>query len=227
MTFTSRFVLIGFLLAGCSSSGGDGASVGTLAEGAVCKSDSECAAPGDGRTAKCQCTDGKKDQVCVLQLAIGAKCPVGTSFSVGCSGAAECINEKCQEKADLGGSCDGNICKQGLACDGATKKCVAGKALGEKCDFVFDDCAGENWCEFPGTACVAPRNVGEKCDSNNARSCVAGAACGNDGKCVALGNDGDPCTSDRTCKSNHCTFTSGKEVCGQPSPDRSVTCGGF
>lgn len=230
MNFRSLLLVVASLAVACSSSDdGGGAGQGTLAEGAECTSDAQCAKPADGRTARCQCVDGKKSPVCTAQLAEGAKCPVGSSFSVGCSGDAQCVNGTCQRPAALGESCASNICQEGLSCQSG--KCAAGRALGESCNFVFDDCAMPNYCPFSSQKCTPPAKVGEPCDSSERkRACEPGAACdgfGTTAKCVALLDNGAACNDDDLCKSGNCDFASSGSgfVCVDKTDMTNVSCG--
>lgn len=223
----SLFAVASLAVACSSSEDGAGGAQGTLAEGAECTSDAQCAKPADGRSVRCQCVDGKKSQVCTAQLANGAPCPVGSSFSIGCSGEARCVNATCQVPAALGESCASNLCKDGLSCQSG--KCAPGRELGESCNFVFDDCVLPNHCPFSSKKCTPPAKIGEPCDSSaRERACEPGAACDTGtGKCAALLDNGAACTRDTLCKSGNCDFASSGSgfVCADKSAPTNVTCG--
>jgi hypothetical protein len=225
MRFAFLF-LSAFALFGCSSS--SSTEPGSVGEGGQCSSDAQCAAPSDGRTVRCQCVQGNKSQVCTAQIAIGAKCPAGgPDFSIGCSGASECINDKCQIRAALGESCADNVCQIGLSCQSG--KCAEGHKLGESCDSVIDDCALPNYCAFGSSSkCTVPGKVGDACSGISSRECSPGLACDAFGtkKCVALADDGTPCKDSTLCKSGQCVFSAGSQTCGHMSTTNvTVVCG--
>jgi hypothetical protein len=145
------------------------------ATGAPCGRDSECA-----------------DEL----LCVGGRCgerriPIGG----GCTDTDECV---------VGARCTAGICRateRGGACRddrecGALEECAVREELrcsprgmvGEPCAHL-DGCVPEAFCDRDTSVCRLRPGVGEPCTV----ACVAGAACGPDGRCHLLGSDGEPC----------------------------------
>lgn len=197
-----------------------------LPEGAPCPNKAaECAPLADGRSARCQCVEGSRPEVCAAQLPVGAKCPSGGAYSLDCSEGLRCVGNVCITPGDLGETCKlTEQCKEGLAC--TSGKCAAGHALGEGCDRLSDNCALPNHCDSVSFKCVPPGAVGEACNSYVAhRACVEGAACVSK-KCVQLLDDGATCTTDGECLSGFCRKKDGALVC-YPKSSITTTCGGI
>jgi hypothetical protein len=211
-------VLAGAL--GCSSSssgnstsdggGGDGqTNGGHIALGAPCDVAGDACAQPDGKEVVCDCAGGSSKPTCVARIDVGATC--GTS-GAGCRTGAYCdgranvctayhaLGEKCHFD-DGGGSSHEELCARGLAC-GASGNCETGKAAGETCDFVFDDCALGLYCPFTGQTCQPTLAVGASCPSDR-DACGTGAACisknGAPSTCVKLAANGEACTTDLDC----------------------------
>lgn len=172
----------------------EGVFTGTLAPGAACESDGDCAAPANG-TASCD----MMRNVCVAELR-------------GVEG--DTCHRSCSEEADGGWWCSYNTnldtdnldtlgdCYKddGLYCDPTDNLCRVLSAVGESCS-GDNSCADQDYCTiFDGeteSTCQPRRLVGESCDSF-LTPCIDTAFCSAD-LCVTKKPAGESCTEFNEC----------------------------
>jgi hypothetical protein len=152
----------------------------------------------------------------------GAVCPLGLT----CMGSTKDTAGKCARNADvqvgdLGAVCDpsSTLCMEGLSCafDGSNGfNCQAPVESGGTCRLSLpSECPNDEYCDAADVMseghCRGLPGDGEPCVLGD--DCAAGHIClpnGNDtAKCHRLGNLGDACTDNVTCRSGYCE----NEVC--------------
>jgi hypothetical protein len=148
----------------------------------------------------------------------GGVCRLGTS----CVGsdqdkAGTCRNNSEVQAGELGAACTpgGTLCKEGLACGydgGSGFSCQNGAALDEACHLALPGmCPADAYCDArdvtsEGT-CRALPGDSEECALGD--ECAAGMICLLDqardkAVCRRLGDLGDACSEDATCRSGEC-----------------------
>ncbi len=185
--------------------------------GGTCQSGSGCCTPscsgktcgaGDGCGGTCQsgsgcCTPDCSNKTCGAGDGCGGTCQSGS----GCC-TPDCSNKTC----GAGDGCGGN-CQSGSGCctpDCSNKTCGAGDGCGGNCQ------SGSGCCtpDCSNKTCGAGDGCGGNCQSGSGcctpdcsnKTCGAGDGCGGNcsfgsGCCIA---NGDTCSHDGDCCSNHC-----------------------
>jgi hypothetical protein len=211
---------------------------GTLAAGAPCVDESQCASS--------QCNFMAQDDggaftesacgTCAATIAIGQPC--GGATTAVCAPGSACTEPStsptCQAitHGAAGSPCDLNVsqCDSGLYCDFSTMACVPPAPLGAPCSAAAL-CASPLVCA--ASVCSNGAAVGESCDATNV--CAVGLTCdATSAKCVAVAwaSAGQPCGAEAQCLVGGCDSGSDSTgVCptvianGQPcSNDEISTC---
>lgn len=188
---------------------------GTLADGAACAVDAQCA------TKHCKIALGKTCGTCAARSEAAGACVVATDCAPGltcisgacaklgtsgsaCSATAPCRPDfvcrggACAAPVAAGATCaDGEGCDElhGVVCSAASKKCVNVTYGGTNaaCGLVpsgLEVCAASGYCKGVKApsyqgTCVAAAEEGAACDLTNGPYCNAGAVCV-DGKCAVI-----------------------------------------
>ncbi|UQA55702.1 hypothetical protein [Polyangium aurulentum] len=147
------------------------------------------------------------------------KCPEGKA----CNVAADCEYDACNPDKKCGGCNDGieNGAETDVDCGGGTcKDCGDGKACKNEDDCTSFDCYDGVCCNVDcDGACVAcnlPGKVGQ-CSpipmytDDTMPACSGNMTCNGGGMCKA--DNGQPCSNDGECASNHCVNSSGNKTC--------------
>lgn len=166
------------------------AMVGSLPEGAACKSNVQCA-QGDERI---YCND---KGVCAPDPE-----PIGPGHGPE-AGLGEACGWTCESRDDgetpcveiPGASGDAPVCWRGsnLACDEETGKCVPAAAKGESCTYAIE-CQEGFYCDT-GT-CAPLGQLGDPCEQT--RGCTWGLIC-RSGQCSEKAQIGEACESSEDC----------------------------
>ena len=212
------------VFAGCG--GGSSPSNGSVALGAPCRGNAECA-PVAGKVVRCDCTDQSHSPLCVADREAGESCAFTGNFQPTCRAGTDCSGSLsapvCVAHVATGGACGGDtgLCHDPDYCDGSGH-CAPGQAkLGDPCDFPEDaSCAAPNLCDL-GT-CVAPAAIGKDCIPGGRNPCVAGSVCA-DLKCASPKQDGADCFFDGECASGVCSL--GQCGSGSLPSTISFSCG--
>lgn len=215
-----RFVVLSFLVAGCSSSTNPPAPVapGSVAQGGECQYETDCA-PVVGGIVTCVCSVGHAGSPrCSVEHDVPLVC--GSAPGTVCPSDQTCVFDAanpsgaCKPSAAEGADCTSLSCLSSLFCNKANK-CEKPRAVGEPCNKGDDQsCAAPAFCARSTMTCTAPVAVGGACDPTvlSPRSpCVPGARCsGNTSKCVEPQPNGAACTDPTDCQTSYCSPTSGR-----------------
>ena len=169
---------------------------GTLAAGAACADDHQCASSYCQLTARSSC--GK----CVAKVSLGATCVVDEDCTFGATCFGQGTGRKCATPATAGGTCNGTDkpCQQGLFC--GSGKCSAAQTVGSACTLGSATCDSTTglYCDAKTQKCVATKlaQVGQACGflNNTKVQCAGGSSCfasGQARQCIAAAADGAPC----------------------------------
>jgi hypothetical protein len=169
---------------------------GTLAAGAACAEDHQCASSYCQLTARTSC--GK----CAAKVAAGAACVVDEDCAFGTTCFGQGVTRKCVTPAASGGACNttDTPCLQGLFC--IAGKCSAGQAAGSACTLGTATCDSTKglYCDAKTQKCIATQvaQVGQPCGFlNNVKvQCAGGSGCfavGQARQCVAAAADNATC----------------------------------
>jgi hypothetical protein len=163
------------------------AFTGTLAAGADCTMNLECAS-GSCVHSSCggDCCPGTcADGTFTRDLPVGAACSSGI-----CAEGEFCAGS-CHARVSEGGACGPDaICQAGLDCYGsANPTCVRVGGVGAQCATAFCDMS-EAVCDESTLVCAAPPQGGDACASS--ADCGFVFACLN-GACARPGAAGEPC----------------------------------
>ncbi len=188
---------------------------GTLADGAACGVDAQCA------TKHCKLAAGKTCGTCAARAEVAGTCVAATD----CAAGLTCVNGVCAKAGTSGSACsatapcrpdfvcrggacaapvtagtacaDGEGCDElhGVVCSVVSKKCVTVTygATNAACGLVpsgLELCAGSGFCKGAKApsyqgTCIAAAEDGAACDLTNGPYCGAGATCV-DGKCALV-----------------------------------------
>jgi hypothetical protein len=214
---------------------------GTLANGAPCNTDAQCAGGWCGRP-------GGSCGTCEPALAVGQSC---RGMSYPCVGGATCDNNgtgNCVAitYGDVGAACGtgGAQCQTGLHCDAAGHTCAGPGAAGAACLTSYE-CASGLFCGGFGTGaasgtCTAGGDVGAPCP-HGTDDCANGKGLNCDASSqtcqqVVWARPGTPCKDfTQPCLVGSCPFGGSATVCptivadGQPcnASDPATTCDTF
>lgn len=223
----SLFLFATSLVVGACSSSSTDESVGTLALGASCQQDGECAQP-SGRVVRCQCTSSGSSPKCTALLEPGDTCKLASSFSPSCregvcTARSSSDDATCPVLVGIGEACgDGRSCREG-ACESGT--CSAPKAVGEAC-LSDSECAAPATCPSDQHTCQSPRHEGQACElplGKDREPCDPGLRCMTSGTGATCGTpraDGAPCSHPSECATRACRSSK----CGRPSGDTKLIC---
>lgn len=160
---------------------------GTLAIGAACGSDDQCASTHCAINTVIAGADGggttsENCGTCGTTVADGAACASGDT----CVAGDSCTNGKCSAETTSGGGTG---------------------ALGSSCQ-EDSDCATPNRCDFTQGVCAAPGAAGSSCFT--AADCVSGLICNGGEQCEAPVASGGACTGGDCASGLGCDSTSHK-----------------
>jgi hypothetical protein len=175
---------------------------GTVATGAACVYDLECAS---GHCAwsldqAISCTSSCCAGTCATLVDVGASCLtygdssdcVRTDY---CKGLDYVPNRTCQAKLAQGETCSKSAeepCQVGLTCDNDLLTCVPFPKDGQPC--VANSCDNyDSYCDPTSGTCQARLKVGAPCTNYGDPGCVGYAQCLN-GTCMLLPGAGETCT---------------------------------
>jgi hypothetical protein len=173
---------------------------GTLAEGAACGSDWQCA------TGFCEIVAGKLCGACAARVSSGQRAPDGGAACVvddDCDARLVCAGGTCVSPGAVGATCSGTQpCLRTLTCIGG--KCATPLAVGASCT-AATDCNGSTglYCDTASTKKCVQAGIaasGQPCGvvSGTLVACASGALCANidmagQGTCHEPAGDGAPC----------------------------------
>jgi hypothetical protein len=182
---------------------------GTLAVGAACGSDDQCASThcaiatsGSGAADGGATTTTQNCGTCGATVADGAACQSGDL----CVAGDSCTNGKCAAVTTSGGGTG---------------------ALGAACQ-EDTDCATPNHCDFTQGVCAAAGNVGSSCSAS--ADCVSGLICSGADQCEAPIASGGACTGGDCASGLGCDSTSHKCTAitfaaqGAPCDNDAILC---
>jgi hypothetical protein len=180
-----------------------------------CARDEECESGLICNDSKCHAPAAEGD-ACAGES--GGMCKLGTSCVGSAQGqAGTCENNSEVQAGELGAECTpgGTLCKEGLSCayDGASGfSCQNGVARDEPCHLALPGmCPADAYCDAQDVTsegkCRAAPGDGEECALGD--ECAAGMICLRDEAsdkaiCRRLGDVGDACNQDATCRSGDC-----------------------
>jgi hypothetical protein len=136
------------------------------------------------------------------------------AFGLACAGSSAPV---CKTLPIVGEPCpDGRCRDDGTTCSSTTQTCVKVGLLGAACT-TNTDCSHFYTCGSAGACQATP--IGGSCTSDNgcfesASYCALPTA--GSGTCAVPQANGDPCTNDRDCESDHCEDTLQPPVCTDP-----------
>lgn len=195
---------------------------GTLALGAACLSNVECA------SARCDTSDCDPDAACcrgacieaLPTIPVGGKC---ATVDATCEKGAYCDyvtpseQSTCKliERKPEGQACDGaRACATGLFCNEETKVCTRFPKRGEACDPDQYNCPyASDYCDTETLVCTPKKAVGAPC--LGFLDCVNAAECSDEKVCVARGREGEACLTISCASGLECQ----EEICVKPTPD--------
>jgi hypothetical protein len=195
---------------------------GTLAVGAACLSNSECA------SARCDLSACDPDAACCRGACLEARptIPVGgkCAFSdAACAKGAYCdyvtpsADSVCKliESKREGEACDGaRSCALGLFCKEDTKVCARPPKRGEACEPDQYNCPyASDYCDTETLVCTPKKAVGQPCQGF--LDCVSSAECSDAKVCVARGKEGEACATVSCASGLDCQG----DVCVKPTPE--------
>ena len=171
--------------------------LGSLAAGAACGDDSQCA------TGYCKVDFFETCGACTARVGLGATC----TLSRDCESGACIAPGKCIAPAEAGGDCTATVCAGTLNCVGAT--CQPPASLADTCILNPDPCdrdkglscdSATHKCVAPppfasaGAGCFIPGDAGPGTGTPTA-TCTADSLCGASNTCEAAIMDGAPCST--------------------------------
>ncbi len=193
----------------------EGLLFGTLSPGAPCSTTDECAKPSSDQNADCGAT-GTSDTVCtafpINHAQLGDPCNATCDTEDDCSGGVA-IDRTC-------------FISDGLECDILTFKCQKLAEIGESCDPNM--CVLTAFCdegEGPGV-CAALLTSGS-CEDGGAAVCAPTRYCNAKLQCTPKRADGMPCTNSDECSGGSCPVNIDlMGVCGTTTLASIATCSG-
>jgi len=177
---------------------------GTLAIGAACGSNQQCA------SSYCEVVGDADCGKCTERALKGASCFATHPYS--CEGGTICSAGKCVALGELDATCDdATPCHIDLAC--ISGKCAARVKVGDACDSSKYQCEWNRWCNTTTSKCEAyvTHKLGDKCgydtstgslsdcDTTTSRCNITNKALYT-GTCMALAKDGEACTFAAQCE---------------------------
>jgi hypothetical protein len=171
---------------------------GTVANGAPCYIDEDCA------TGTCNSTASTCPGTCQAYAQLNQSCATAS-----CAPGLSCdATQTCKAESAVGGPCP---CQTGLWCDssGASPVCKAALALGASCSTANDQCNALTMCAGTPATCQSFVGLGASCTPGSSpfdSLCGIGYLCDSvTSKCVSFPKVGEACgTSNPICIASYC-----------------------
>jgi hypothetical protein len=163
-----------------------------IAEGAGCRGPGQCGASRG-------CVPDPESRTCTMADSLGEPCETA-SCATGLACDAAMLT--CVALPGVNQPCLDNLCAEGLTCGDGLGTCIELPDVGETCASGSRFCRDGLGCRESTNTCVVPPGAGQACVLNPPDAlCAPGFGCDFDAGsiCVARGDAGAPCTSDRGC----------------------------
>lgn len=210
---------------------------GKVGRNGPCLNSAECAG-----NAVCGFDPACSDQCCVGAcrvfadpVAIGEPCSFG---GVACVPEAFCASDPvtflatvCTRRVKAGGDCSlGQVCVEGVECDGSMCREVEQLKEGDECDVPFATCVEPARCAYQAEGqpprCAVPPTLGAPCDPNNDTCDRVDTYCDAASMlCTLLPGPGQACLNGYTCiPYTYCEGGGGFDEFGEPTGSATAAC---